>query len=66
MVFGKLNPVFLVQLVGYNFQCDVKMLAESYGNLDCFKRYEMLLDIQNVFKEAKGGLSGLAKVNEIL
>lgn len=66
MFFGKLNPVFLVQLVGYNFQCDIKMLAESYGNLDCFKRYEMLLDIQNVFKEAKGGLSGLAKVNEIL
>lgn len=66
VAFWQLNPVFLVQLVGYNFQCDIKMLAESYGNLGCFKRYEMLLDIQSVFKEAKGGLSGLAKVNEIL
>lgn len=49
-------------LVGYNFQCDVKQLAHSYEQLECFKHYEMLLDIQNVFKEPRGGLSGLAKV----
>ncbi|KAK3036748.1 hypothetical protein RJ639_029713 [Escallonia herrerae] len=47
--------------LGYNFQCDVKQLALSYGDLKCFKQYEMLLDIQNVFKEPSGGLSGLAK-----
>lgn len=50
-------------LVGYNFQCDVKQLAHSYGDLECFKHFEMLLDVQNVFKEPRGGLSGLAKVN---
>lgn len=50
------------QLVGYNFQCDVKQLALSYGDLECFKHYEMLLDIQNLFNEPRGGLSGLAKV----
>ncbi|XP_048424288.1 uncharacterized protein LOC103962292 isoform X1 [Pyrus x bretschneideri] len=47
--------------LGYNFQCDMKQLAHSYGELECFKHYEMLLDIQNVFKEPSGGLSGLAK-----
>uniref|UniRef100_A0A7N0U816 3'-5' exonuclease domain-containing protein n=1 Tax=Kalanchoe fedtschenkoi TaxID=63787 RepID=A0A7N0U816_KALFE len=47
--------------LGYNFQCDIKHLASSYGNLKCFRHYEMLLDIQNVFKEPRGGLSGLAK-----
>lgn len=47
--------------LGYNFQCDVKQLASSYGDLKCFKQYEMLLDIQNVFKEPCGGLSGLTK-----
>ncbi|CAA7041960.1 unnamed protein product [Microthlaspi erraticum] len=47
--------------LGYNFQCDIKQLALSYGDLECFKSYEMLLDIQNVFKEATGGLSGLTK-----
>ncbi|KAG6646717.1 hypothetical protein CIPAW_07G027300 [Carya illinoinensis] len=45
----------------YNFQCDMKQLAHSYGELECFRQYEMLLDIQNVFKERQGGLSGLAK-----
>lgn len=45
--------------LGYNFQCDIKQLAHSYGDLKCFKHYEMLLDIQNVFKEPRGGLSGL-------
>lgn len=50
------------QLVGYNFQCDVKQLAHSYGDLECFTHYEMLLDIQNLFNESRGGLSGLAKV----
>ncbi|KAK6911630.1 3'-5' exonuclease domain [Dillenia turbinata] len=47
--------------LGYNFQCDIKQLAHSYAKLVCFKHYEMLLDIQNVFKEPRGGLSGLAK-----
>lgn len=47
--------------LGYNFQCDVKQLASSYGELKCFTQYEMLLDIQNVFKEPTGGLSGLSK-----
>ncbi|KAF4354025.1 hypothetical protein G4B88_011188 [Cannabis sativa] len=46
--------------LGYNFQCDIKQLAHSYEDLQCFKQYEMLLDIQNVFKEPRGGLSGLA------
>ncbi|XP_024927020.3 uncharacterized protein LOC107411799 isoform X2 [Ziziphus jujuba] len=47
--------------LGYNFQCDIKQLAHSYKDLLCFKHYEMLLDIQNIFKEPRGGLSGLAK-----
>ncbi|XP_073049625.1 uncharacterized protein [Primulina eburnea] len=47
--------------LGYNFQCDIKQLAHSYGELTCFKHYDMLLDIQNVFKEPRGGLSGLAE-----
>ncbi|XP_010674126.1 uncharacterized protein LOC104890363 isoform X2 [Beta vulgaris subsp. vulgaris] len=47
--------------LGYNFQCDMHQLAHSYPKLDCFKRYEMLLDIQKVFKEPCGGLSGLVK-----
>ncbi|GFY89029.1 polynucleotidyl transferase, ribonuclease H-like superfamily protein [Actinidia rufa] len=48
--------------LGYNFQCDVKQLAHSYGELKCFKHYEMLLDLQNVFREPRGGLSGLAQL----
>ncbi|VVB00487.1 unnamed protein product [Arabis nemorensis] len=47
--------------LGYNFQCDIRQLARSYGDLECFKRYDMLLDIQNVFKEPCGGLSRLTK-----
>ncbi|KAH1192192.1 hypothetical protein AAZX31_20G224800 [Glycine max] len=47
--------------LGYNFQCDAKQLAYSYEELRCFKNYEMLLDIQNVFKEPRGGLAGLAE-----
>ncbi|XVF05976.1 hypothetical protein REPUB_Repub06bG0008100 [Reevesia pubescens] len=47
--------------LGYNFQCDVKQLAQSYRDLECFKCYNMLLDIQNLFKERQGGLSGLAE-----
>ncbi|XP_022968701.1 uncharacterized protein LOC111467860 isoform X2 [Cucurbita maxima] len=47
--------------LGYNFQCDIKQLSHSYGSLECFKHYDMLLDIQNVFKDHTGGLSGLAK-----
>ncbi|KAJ9538267.1 hypothetical protein OSB04_031000 [Centaurea solstitialis] len=47
--------------LGYNFQCDMKQLAQSYKEFDCFKHFEMLLDIQNIFKEPRGGLSGLTK-----
>lgn len=47
--------------LGYNLQCDLKQLAHSYGKMECFKHYEMLLDIQNVFKERSGGLSGLSE-----
>ncbi|XP_074320948.1 uncharacterized protein LOC141657570 isoform X2 [Silene latifolia] len=47
--------------LGYNFQCDMHQLSRSYQMLDCFKGYEMLLDIQKVFKESCGGLSGLVK-----
>ncbi|KAF8387785.1 hypothetical protein HHK36_026440 [Tetracentron sinense] len=47
--------------LGYNLQCDMMQLAHSYGELECFKHYEMALDIQNVFKEPRGGLSGLTK-----
>lgn len=49
--------------VGYNLQCDLQQLSHSYGDLECFKYYEMLLDIQKLFKQQKGGLSGLAKVH---
>ncbi|XXG84379.1 hypothetical protein AAC387_Pa10g1906 [Persea americana] len=47
--------------LGYNLQCDLQQLSHSYGDLECFKYYEMLLDIQKLFKQQKGGLSGLAK-----
>ncbi|KAF5177518.1 Polynucleotidyl transferase, ribonuclease H-like superfamily protein [Thalictrum thalictroides] len=47
--------------LGYNLQCDLKQLSHSYEKMECFKHYEMLLDIQNVFKEPKGGLSGLSE-----
>ncbi|KAK4782336.1 hypothetical protein SAY86_016438 [Trapa natans] len=46
--------------LGYNFQCDMKQLAASYREMECFKYYDMLLDIQSLFKES-GGLSGLAQ-----
>lgn len=54
--------VYFHYCVGYNFQCDAKQLARSYESLECFKHYEMLLDIQNLFDEPRGGLSGLTKV----
>ncbi|KAH7676510.1 DNA helicase protein [Dioscorea alata] len=47
--------------LGYNLQCDLHQLSESYGDLECFRYYEMLLDIQKLFNERNGGLSGLAK-----
>ncbi|KAL6514804.1 hypothetical protein OROGR_020383 [Orobanche gracilis] len=47
--------------LGYNFKCDIHQLSHSYGDLNCFNHFEMLLDIQNVFKESQGGLSGLAE-----
>ncbi|KAK7356137.1 hypothetical protein VNO80_15403 [Phaseolus coccineus] len=54
-----LSPTILK--LGYNFQCDVRQLAHSYEELRCFKNYEMLLDIQNIFKELRGGLAGLTE-----
>ncbi|KQK06740.1 exonuclease mut-7 homolog isoform X2 [Brachypodium distachyon] len=47
--------------LGYNLQCDLHQLSQSYGELQCFQSYEMLLDIQKLFKETTGGLSGLSK-----
>ncbi|XP_074567364.1 uncharacterized protein LOC141824032 isoform X2 [Curcuma longa] len=47
--------------LGYNLQCDLQQLSHSYGDLECFRSYEMLLDIQKLFKERNGGLSGLAE-----
>ncbi|XP_078445398.1 polynucleotidyl transferase, ribonuclease H-like superfamily protein isoform X2 [Wolffia australiana] len=47
--------------LGYNFQCDIRQLWGSYGDLECFRTYETLLDIQKLFKEPHGGLSGLTK-----
>ncbi|XP_072959906.1 uncharacterized protein [Typha angustifolia] len=47
--------------LGYNLQCDLHQLSHSYGDLECFSSYQMLLDIQKLFKEPSGGLSGLAK-----
>lgn len=62
-IYMDMADLLFMYLVGYNFQCDVRQLAHSYGDLECFKHFEMLLDVQNVFKEPRGGLSGLAKVN---
>jgi len=47
---------------GYNFQCDARQLSQSYEELRCFKNYEMLLDIQSIFKGLRGGLAGLTEV----
>uniref|UniRef100_A0A0A9DY52 3'-5' exonuclease domain-containing protein n=1 Tax=Arundo donax TaxID=35708 RepID=A0A0A9DY52_ARUDO len=47
--------------LGYDVQCDLHQLAQSYGELECFQSYEMLLDIQKLFDGATGGLSGLSK-----
>ncbi|KAL5996313.1 hypothetical protein ACLOJK_026389 [Asimina triloba] len=48
--------------LGYNLQCDLRQLSHSYEELECFKYYEMLLDIQKLFNETRGGLSGLTKM----
>ncbi|KAL6620068.1 hypothetical protein ACP70R_035207 [Stipagrostis hirtigluma subsp. patula] len=47
--------------LGYDIQCDLHQLSQSYGELECFQSYEMLLDMQKLFKEVTGGLSGLSK-----
>ncbi|XP_024169754.1 uncharacterized protein LOC112176163 isoform X2 [Rosa chinensis] len=47
--------------LGYAFVYDARHLADSYGELNCFNHYQMLLDIQHVFKEQGGGLSGLVQ-----
>ncbi|KAL6865050.1 hypothetical protein ACP4OV_016201 [Aristida adscensionis] len=47
--------------LGYDIQCDLHQLSLSYGDLECFQSYEMLLDMQKMFKGVTGGLSGLAK-----
>ncbi|KAK4768384.1 hypothetical protein SAY87_003525 [Trapa incisa] len=46
--------------LGYNFRCDMKHLVSSYGEMECFKHCDMLLDFQSLFNEP-GGLSGLAQ-----
>lgn len=51
---------------GYNLQCDLRQLSHSYGDLECFRYYEMLLDIQKLFNEPSGGLSGLAQVFKLI
>lgn len=51
---------------GYNLQCDLRELSRSYGDLEGFRYYEMVLDIQKLFKEASGGLSGLAEVFNLI
>ncbi|XP_010414976.1 PREDICTED: uncharacterized protein LOC104701044 [Camelina sativa] len=58
---GQILQSYSILKLGYSFQCDIKQLALSYGDLECFKRYGMLLDIQNLFKETCGGLAGLTK-----
>ncbi|KAK3445080.1 hypothetical protein EUGRSUZ_B02058 [Eucalyptus grandis] len=55
------NFLMFLPYAGYNFQCDMKQLASSYETLGCFNHFEMLLDIQNVFKKSSGGHSGLAE-----
>ncbi|XP_068660628.1 uncharacterized protein [Aristolochia californica] len=47
--------------LGYNLRGDLQQLSQSYSRLECFKYYEMLLDIQKLFIDQRGGLSGLAK-----
>ncbi|RLN29260.1 hypothetical protein C2845_PM05G22560 [Panicum miliaceum] len=47
--------------LGFDIQCDLHQLAQSYGELECFQSYEMLLDMQKLFKGVNGGLSGLSK-----
>ncbi|KAG0500842.1 hypothetical protein HPP92_000914 [Vanilla planifolia] len=47
--------------LGYNLQCDLHHLSQSYGDLECFRYYEMLLDLQKLFNDHGGGLSGLAE-----
>lgn len=56
------DSVLIFAYIGYNFKCDVQQLSHSYEDLKCFKHYEMLLDIQSLFKGYQGGLSGLAEV----
>lgn len=65
---GTMIPDLIISVlcnVGYNFQSDIRQLSHSYGDLECFRSYEMLLDIQKLFKEPHGGLSGVAKVLRI-
>ncbi|AQK93255.1 uncharacterized protein LOC100382828 [Zea mays] len=47
--------------LGYDIQCDLHQLTRSYGELECFQSYEMVLDMQKLFKGVTGGLSGLSK-----
>ncbi|PVH62530.1 hypothetical protein PAHAL_3G316500 [Panicum hallii] len=47
--------------LGFDIQCDLHQLAQSYGELECFQSYKMLLDMQKLFKGVTGGLSGLSK-----
>ncbi|KAI3855223.1 hypothetical protein MKX03_026081, partial [Papaver bracteatum] len=45
--------------LGYNLQCDLNQLSQSYGELEHFKNFNMLPYIQNLFKESQGGFQSL-------
>lgn len=60
--FGRIMGSSNILKLGYDIQCDLHQLTQSYGELECFQSYEMLLDMQKLFKEVTGGLSGLSKV----
>ncbi|KAK1293895.1 hypothetical protein QJS10_CPA16g01615 [Acorus calamus] len=47
--------------LGYNLQCDLHHLSYSYGDLECFRHFVMLLDIQKLSKDPRGGLSALTQ-----
>jgi len=57
-------PFCTLHTKGFDIQCDLHQLAQSYGELECFQSYEMLLDMQKLFKGVTGGLSGLSKVDK--
>ncbi|KAK8946928.1 hypothetical protein KSP39_PZI007095 [Platanthera zijinensis] len=59
--FQKIMCSLNILKLGYNLQCDLHQLSQSYGDLTCFRYYEMLLDLQKLFNQTVGGLSGLSE-----